>query len=167
MTAGPDPHQLIAEFGRNLGIPDVGFDERGHCRLGFDNVELDMTWLNAPGELVVTSPVGECPARRNDEFCAKLLEINLAGALSSAGAVGIDRATERIVYTDHTPLRGLTLESLARFIKMSVDLVEAWRGILATPEFTQHDSRQQAEGRLSSALQGHGSRWATDRTTAG
>jgi hypothetical protein len=137
MSDAPDPRTLIAEFGRKLGIPDVAFDGEGNCRLGFDDVILDITWQKETRELIVESVIGELPSHRDGEFYARLLELNLGAALSAAGSIGIDRGVNRLAYTDHTPLRGMTIESFERFIKVTVDLVEAWRSILASRQFAQ------------------------------
>jgi hypothetical protein len=152
MAADPDARALLSDFGRKLGIPDVAFDATGACRLGFDDIILDIEWQQVTGELVVRSVIGELPDYQDSEFLARLLEVNLGGALSGAGSVGIDRNARQIVYTDHTPLRGMTEESFERFIQVVVDLVEAWRKIIASRDFAQPGSSAIIESAFASMI---------------
>jgi hypothetical protein len=152
MSADADPRALLSEFGRRLGIPDVTFDGQANCRLGFDDIVLDIEWQSDAGELVIQSDIGDLPSQRNAEFLTRLLELNLGSALTTAGSVGINRNTNRLIYTDHTPLRGLTIETLERFIQVSVNLVEAWRNIIESRQFAQPDAGESISSEFAAMI---------------
>lgn len=152
MSADADPRALLSEFGRKLGIPDVAFDGAGNCRLGFDDIILDIEWQSEAGELVVQSDIGELPSTRDAEFFMRLLELNLGSGLTTAGSIGINRNISRLVYTDHTPLRGMTIETLEQFIQVSVNLVEAWRNIIASRRFAQPDAGESISSEFAAMI---------------
>ncbi len=131
MSNPPDARMFIAEFGRKVELPEMAFDENGNCQLGFDDIVVNIEWHQAAGELTLRSALGDLPPTHDDDFYASLLEMNLASAMLTGGVIGLDRVAKKLVYIDRRPIRGMTQEDFERFIKASIDRVEAWQEIVA------------------------------------
>lgn len=135
MTTVADPKILFSEFGRKLGIPDLALDENNAIRLSFDDIVVDAQYDPDKKHMVLLSILGDFPATNNAEVYANLLEVNLAGLLVGSGAVGLDRQENRLIYVDHLSFEGLSQEALEEFFRKSVNVAEAWRNLIASPEF--------------------------------
>lgn len=135
MTTVADPKILFSEFGRKLGIPDLALDENNAIRLSFDDIVVDAQYDPDKKHMVLLSILGDFPATNNAEVYANLLEVNLAGLLVGSGAVGLDRQENRLIYVDHLSFEGLSQDALEEFFRKSVNVAEAWRNLIASPEF--------------------------------
>lgn len=140
MSTVADPKILFSEFGRKLGIPDLALDENNAIRLSFDDIVIDAQYNPEKKHLVLLSILGDFPATNNAEIYANLLEVNLAGLLVGSGAVGLDRQESRLIYVDHLSFEGLSQESFEEFFRKSVNVAEAWRNLIASPEFNSASS---------------------------
>lgn len=140
MVTVADPQLLLSEFGRKLGIPGLALDENNAIRLSFDDIVVDAQYDPAKKHLVLLSILGDFPITSNAEIYANLLEVNLAGLLVGSGAVGLDRQENRLIYCDHLSFEGLSQDAFEEFFRRSVNVAEAWRNLIASPEFSNSSS---------------------------
>lgn len=140
MSTVSDPKILFSDFGRKLGIDGLALDENNAIRLSFDDIIIDAQYDAEKKHLVLLSILGDFSANSPAETYANLLEVNLAGLLVGSGAVGLDRQESRLIYVDHLSFEGLSQESFEEFFRKSVNVAEAWRNLIASPEFNASSS---------------------------
>lgn len=127
----PDPNYLLSEIGRPLGLPELQFDARGFCRLGFDDVIVDLELLRAAGLIVVHASLGRAPDVQDASFYRSLLQMNAASMITGGGSIGINAKTGELSYIDRCELRNLTPELLTTFLQTTIGRIEGWTAIAA------------------------------------
>ena len=130
-----DPVEMLSEFGRRIGIPDVVFDEDGYCCLGFDDVVLNLE-LNGPAShLIISSEIGKLPSQPPESLLLRYLALNHAALIMGTGGIGVNEDRRTIVYVERIQLRGLDIEIVEAEITRIVDRVEALKSTLSAPGF--------------------------------
>lgn len=106
---------LLAEWGRSLGLPHLALSELGTAALVVDGeLTLNLEHLVDADRLVAWVTLGLAPADGREACFARLLEANLFGQDSGGGAIGLDRGSDELLLSrtfvlDHTD--ALALES--------------------------------------------------------
>jgi Tir chaperone protein (CesT) family len=132
-----DSQAILADFGRKLGLDEIAFDEDGNCKLDFDDVVLDIEHQRRTESLTVRSTVCEIPATVPDDYFAKIAELSLAGSMFGSAYLGVDPVAKNVVLIDHIAVRELDPAAFEKFMTAAVDLVEVWRELLTSREFSE------------------------------
>ena len=124
--------QNLREFGKELNLEGLNFDENHTCILGIDNAfSLHLTYEPNSDRLYLYSPVLD-GLPRDDKLKMKLYEMLLEGSMlggqMAGGGIGV--ATKEELILMHCVLEmgpGADPASLRRFAPLFVECVERWR----------------------------------------
>ena len=124
--------QNLKEFGKELNLEGLAFDENHTCILGIDNTfSLHLTYEPNSDRLYLYSPILD-GLPKDDKIKLKLYEALLEGSMlggqMAGGGIGVAVPEELILM--HAVLEmgvGADPHSLRRFAPIFVDAVEKWR----------------------------------------
>lgn len=126
----------LREFGKELKLEGLDFDENNTCILGIDNTfSLHITYEPNSGRLYLYSPILD-GLPKDDKIRLKLYEILLEGSMlggkMAGGGIGVAPKEELILM--HCVLDmglGIDVAHLRRFAPLFVETVEKWREMVA------------------------------------
>ncbi len=124
--------QNLKEFGKELNLEGLAFDENHTCILGIDNTfSLHLTYEPNSDRLYLYSPILD-GLPKDDKIRLRLYESLLEGSMlggqMAGGGIGVAVPEELILL--HAVLEmgvGADPHSLRRFAPIFVDAVEKWR----------------------------------------
>lgn len=124
--------QNLKEFGKELNLEGLAFDENHTCILGIDNTfSLHLTFEPNSDRLYLYSPILD-GLPKDDKIRLRLYEALLEGAMlggqMAGGGIGVAVPEELILM--HAVLEmgvGADAHALRRFAPVFVDAVEKWR----------------------------------------
>ena len=122
----------LREFGKELNLEGLAFDENHTCILGIDNAfSLHLTYEPNSDRLYLYSPILD-GLPKDDQTLLKLygalLEGSMLGGQMAGGGIGV--ATKEELVLMHCVLEmgsGADASSLRRFAPLFVESVEKWR----------------------------------------
>jgi hypothetical protein len=122
----------LREFGKELNLEGLGFDENNTCILGIDNAfSLHITYEPNSDRLYLYSPILD-GLPKDDKIRLKLyerlLEGSMLGGQMAGGGVGV--ATKEELILMHCVIDmglGVDAAALRRFAPLFVETVEKWR----------------------------------------
>src|SRR3990167_5957365 len=122
----------LREFGKELNLEGLGFDENNTCILGIDNTfSLHITYEPNSDRLYLYSPILD-GLPKDDKTRLKLYECLLIGSMlggqMAGGGIGVAPKEELILM--HCVLDmglGVDASALRRFAPLFVETVEKWR----------------------------------------
>jgi hypothetical protein len=122
----------LKEFGKELKLDALDFDENNTCILGIDNTfSLHITYEPNSDRLYLYSPILD-GLPKDDKIRLKLFESLLEGSMlggqMAGGGIGVAPKEELILM--HCVLDmglGVPVHALARFAALFVETVEKWR----------------------------------------
>ncbi len=126
----------LREFGKELNLEGLDFDENSTCILGIDNTfSLHLTYEKNSDRMYLYSPVLD-GLPKDDKTKLKLYQLLLEGSMlggqMAGGGVGV--ATKEELILMHCVLdMGLGTEAIAlrRFAPLFVETVEKWRTMIS------------------------------------
>ncbi len=135
MPPAIDHNEFLAGYCRSLGIEGVNFDNDGEAHLAFDDIVVHFHHDAARRQIVLSAPVFDDAVAPDVDVYASLLELNLGGILHDSGAIGLDKATGAVIFSNAISLVGLDQARFDAFVAAGVDLVEAWRKVVESENF--------------------------------
>lgn len=124
--------QNLKEFGKELNLEGLAFDENNTCILGIDNTfSLHLTYEPNSDRLYLYSPVLDGLPKDNQirlSLYEALLEGSMLGGQMAGGGIGVAVPEELILM--HAVIEmgpGTDAKALCRFAPVFVDAVEKWR----------------------------------------
>ncbi|HSX03752.1 MAG TPA: CesT family type III secretion system chaperone [Rhabdochlamydiaceae bacterium] len=124
--------QNLKEFGKELNLEGLAFDENHTCILGIDNTfSLHLTYEPNSDRLYLYSPILDGLPKEDKirlRLYEALLEGSMLGGQMAGGGIGVAVPEELILM--HAVLEmgvGSDPHSLRRFAPIFVDAVEKWR----------------------------------------
>ncbi|MEM7175783.1 MAG: CesT family type III secretion system chaperone [Chlamydiota bacterium] len=122
----------LKEFGKELNLDGLAFDENNTCILGIDNTfSLHLTYEPNSDRLYLYSPILDGLPKDDKTkltLYEALLEGSMLGGQMAGGGVGVAPKEELILM--HCVLEmgpGTDIQSLRRFAPLFVEAVEKWR----------------------------------------
>lgn len=122
----------LKEFGKELNLEGLGFDENNTCILGIDNTfSLHLTYEPNSDRLYLYSPILDGLPKDDKvrlQLFEALLEGSMLGGQMAGGGVGVAVPEELILM--HAVLEmgaGTDPSALRRFAPLFVEAVEKWR----------------------------------------
>lgn len=119
-------NQLLADFGKTVGIEEMAFDEDGRCDLAFDELPLAISFDPATGCLCLQVALMEIPSAPAKEFFSWVLADNFSSYANGLGCLALDREAEMIVWLDRGQVKGMTYPAFEDWLSTSVDRAEFW-----------------------------------------
>ncbi|MBM3183763.1 MAG: CesT family type III secretion system chaperone [Chlamydiae bacterium] len=126
----------LKEFGKELNLEGLDFDENYTCILGIDNTfSLHITYEKISDRLYLYSPILDGLPKDDKtklKLYERLLEGSMLGGQMAGGGVGVAVKEELILM--HCVLDmglGVDAAALRRFAPLFVETVETWRDIVS------------------------------------
>lgn len=121
----------LKEFGKELGLEDLEFDENNTCILGIDDeYSLHITYEPNSRKLYIYSPLLDgLPKDDKIRFrlYEKLLEGSLLGGQMAGGGVGVAVNEELILVHSTIDMEHAVSSALRAYAPIFVEMVEKWR----------------------------------------
>lgn len=123
----------LKEFGKELGLEDLDFDENNTCILGIDDeYSLHITYEPNSKKLYIYSPLLD-GLPKDDKLKLRLYEKLLEGALlggqMAGGGVGVAVNEELILVHSTVDMEHAVSSALRAYAPVFVEMVEKWRKI--------------------------------------
>ncbi|MBJ7449720.1 MAG: CesT family type III secretion system chaperone [Parachlamydiales bacterium] len=125
----------LKEFGKELGIPGLQFDENNTCILGIDDeFSMHITFEPNSDKLYLYSPIFD-GLPKDDKTKLRLYERLLEGAMlggqMAGGGIGVAVKEELILMHCTIDMAHAVSSALRAFAPLYVETVEKWRKIAA------------------------------------
>jgi hypothetical protein len=125
--------QNLLEFGKELNLEGLSFDENQTCILGIDNTfSLHLTYEPNSNRLYLYSPILDgLPGDVKSKLLLyeTLLEGSMLGGLMAGGGVGVATKEELILMHAVIEMAHAAPDALKKFAPAFVETVESWRTI--------------------------------------
>lgn len=122
--------RLLADFGESIGIPQLGFDDKGCCCLVFDNQILaNIAFEERLARLVLFSYLGQV-RRSGARTYAGMLEGNFFWQGTGGATLSIEGGSGSAVLIQALPLATLDAETFHKTMEDFVNTAEHWIGRL-------------------------------------
>lgn len=121
--------QLLSDFGASLELPGLSLDETGHCALLFDEVMVNMDFIEETQDLLLYSALGisDEGQRSDPAILLPLLQANYFGMGTAGGQIGIDKISGMVTLSRAYPLQLLDLQGLTAGLQAFVSTAEYWK----------------------------------------
>lgn len=117
--------QIIAEFGRKIGLPHLALDKDNACDIVIaDTAEITFTGDPAGTELRLTALIADLPGR--EAVLPKLLEANAVAAQTGGAAFAVDAWTAEIVLVRQIEVDHLTVDGFAERVEAFAAMALVW-----------------------------------------
>jgi hypothetical protein len=117
--------QLLASFGREVGLPDLSFDDEGHCVLGIDAVVVNLEHDRSGGRLLLYSHLGTASGDLAAVYASLLRASYLGGGIAGL-TLGLRPADDAVVISRWLETAMLDLPMFQSALQTFVDTAEAW-----------------------------------------
>lgn len=123
----------LKEFGKELGLEDLDFDENNTCILGIDDqYSLHVTYEPNSKKLYIYSPLLDGLPKDDRirlRLYEKLLEGSLLGGQMAGGGVGVAVSEELILVHATLEMDHALSSALRAYAPIFVEMVEKWRKV--------------------------------------
>ncbi len=127
--------QNLIEFGKELNLEGLAFDENQTCILGIDNTfSLHLTYEPHSDRLYLYSPILDgLPGDMKSKLLLyeTILEGSMLGGLMAGGGVGVATKEELILMHAVLEMSHAAVDALKKFAPAFVEAVETWRSVAA------------------------------------
>ncbi len=127
--------QLLKEFGEEVGIPELVFDEEGYCTLSFDDTIVTLSKRENQERLVFYADVGLLPTPPPKDILLGLLEANALHRAVGDGAIGIHTDESHnmtiVVYSLLLRVANIDKAVFESALKEFIEISEVWTKHLA------------------------------------
>ncbi len=124
----------LKEFGKELGIEGLQFDENNTCILGIDDTfSMHLTYEPNSDKLYIYSPLLDGLPRDDQtrlKLYERLLEGSMLGGQMAGGGVGVATKEELILIHCTLDMAHAVSSALRAFAPLYVETVEKWRKIV-------------------------------------
>lgn len=145
--------QNLKEFGKELGLGELEFDENNTCILGIDDdFSLHLTFEENGDRLYLYSPLLDgLPSddKTKLKLYERLLEGSMLGGKMAGGGVGVAVQEELILIHCTLDMAGAEDNRLRKFAPLYVQTVEEWRKICREISSNTDDASMAAKKEIS------------------
>ncbi len=122
--------QLLKEFGEEVGIPELAFDEEGYCTLSFDDTIVTISKRENQERLVFYADVGLLPTPPPKDILLGLLEANALHRAVGDGAIGLHTDESHnmtiVVYSLLLRISNINKAVFESALKEFIEISEVW-----------------------------------------
>ncbi len=119
-------NSLLNDFGKNLGIEDLSFDDNNYCCLFFDDFVINLELTNEGDILYFYANVGEIPSSGKENFYEMLLQANFLFSQTNGASLGISKQGNFVLLSYQIITSGLDLNKFTNIVENFVNTVELW-----------------------------------------
>ncbi len=131
---------MIAELGREMGIPGLALDENGLCRLVFDTKLVVDLEASSDGKVMhVYSVVCGIPPENREAFYDSLLAANLFGQETGGAAFARDETADEILLCTRVNPDKTDFRDFVNQLEDFVNHLETWIEKLSGPARAEAD----------------------------
>lgn len=130
-------HNLLKDFGSNVGLTDLKPNDDGLCSLRFDDrVTIDLECNEQSETLVFSTIVGTLLPYQIEKMYSKLLEANLFWSGTGDATLGVDPATLRVFLCYQERIQEMAFLRFQELLKNFSDVALSWNKSLLEDENT-------------------------------
>ena len=129
--ANNEMKNLLSDFGKSVGIPELTFDDTGSCMMSFDDTLVNMQMDEDTGHLYLYGLVGEIPENDRLSFYETALEANRSLAESGGAVFAVDKEIDALLICNKISFAGLELGKFEHFLERFVNTAEVLAGKVA------------------------------------
>ena len=123
-----DIENYLENYGKEIGLTDLKFNEQGICSLCFDSeIDVDIIYKKEQDQCIFAAPVIYLPADGQGELLRKLMIENVFGIATAGCNFGIEEEYDRIVISYTFITSTFTFDLFKTVLGNFVDLVEEWQ----------------------------------------
>ncbi|NJN47765.1 MAG: type III secretion system chaperone [Candidatus Competibacteraceae bacterium] len=120
-------HQLVKDFGREIGLADMAMDENDFvCLFTNDGVVLNLDYHEDEDVLVMYTTVGEIPDDKRLQLYQELLQANFFWESTAGATMCVDHTAERVMLMANITVSDLDLPKLMAVLDHFTGLAWAW-----------------------------------------
>ena len=135
------PHNLFAELGQKMNLPNLSLDAQGLAKLVFDaSLDVNIEYDTSTHQLHLYTLLGPVPATGKAEVFEKLLAGNLFGAATHGAVLAIDPLTGDIVITTTLDPDKTDLLDFEKALEHHVMAAEQWSSQIKPEGMPQESS---------------------------
>lgn len=128
-----DFSEYIANYGKEIGLPDLKLNEDGICSLSFDEkFNVDIVFRKEQEQVIFAAPIGDIPVEGQENFFKQLLISNAFGIENAGAILGIEEEENRVVLSYVFISSTFSFDLFKTVLANFVDLVEAWQEKIET-----------------------------------
>lgn len=128
-----DFSEYIANYGKEIGLPDLKLNDDGICSLSFDEkLNVDIVYRKDQEQVIFAAPVGNIPVEGQENFFKQLLISNAFGIENAGATLGIEEEENRVILSYMFISSTFSFDLFKTVLGNFVDLVEAWQEKIET-----------------------------------
>jgi len=123
-----DFSDYISNYGKEVGLPELKFDEEGICSLSFDSrINVDIVYRKEQDQCILAAPIGDVPVENKEEYFRKLLVANVFGLENAGAVIGLDEDKNSIVLSYTFIASTFSFDLFKTVLGNFVNMVENWQ----------------------------------------
>ena len=142
-----DFSDYISNYGKEVGLPELKFDEEGICSLSFDStINVDIVYRKEQDQCIFAAPIGDIPVEHKEEYFRRLLVANAFGLENAGAIIGLDEEKDNVVLSYTFIASTFSFDLFKTVLGNFVNMVEDWQGKLGEMMLNATDSSEEFSG---------------------
>jgi hypothetical protein len=117
---------FLRELGETVGIPELALDEEDSCVLSFDEIVVNMQYVEADDGLIMFSNLGRVPEENRVDLFEEMLEANFSGTIQGGAELFYVKETDSAGLIFRTRVSDIRPGRFEGMMEKFVNLAEAW-----------------------------------------
>ncbi len=131
----------LLNYGKEIGLPDLNFNEKGICSLSFDSkINIDIVYRKEQDQCIFAAPIGDVLASGQENFFKRLLIANAFGIENAGAIIGIDEEKNSVVLSYTFIASTFSFDLFKVVLNNFVNMVEEWQDKLVSIESEESSS---------------------------
>ena len=123
-----DFSNYLTNYGKEIGLPNLQFNEQGMCSLTFDSaIDIDIVYRKDFDQCIFASPIIAIPSTGQEKFFRKILTENIFGIATAGATFGIEEEKNEIILSYTFIASTFSFDLFKTVLGNFVDLVEEWK----------------------------------------
>lgn len=122
-----DIENHLQNYGKEIGLPELKFNEQGICSLNFDSkINVDIVYRKEQDQCILAAPIGDLPSEGKENFFKELLVANAFGIDNAGAALGVEEEENRVVLSYVFIASIVSFDLFKTILANFVNLAEEW-----------------------------------------
>ncbi|QDQ24862.1 type III secretion system chaperone [Chitinimonas arctica] len=140
---------VLAEFGKRIGMPQIDFSNEGYCVLSFNDIIVNMELPMSGDHLICHAWVTGIEEDRRAEVALQLADANYLFLGTNGATLGMSRHTGDVMASIQIRSATLTLDRFEYLLESLLSLTESWQSKLAIGSCSARSHEQGGERRFA------------------